>query len=46
MLGIACLVPMLLIVSISLSDERAIALHGYSLLPRGFSTFAYTYILQ
>lgn len=45
-LGIACLVPMLLIVSISLSDEREIALHGYSLLPRGFTTFAYTYILQ
>lgn len=44
--GIACVVPMLVIVSISLSDERALAIQGYSLLPRGFSTFAYEYILQ
>jgi putative aldouronate transport system permease protein len=46
LLGIACLIPMLLIISISLSEERALALEGYSLLPRGFSTFAYEYILQ
>jgi putative aldouronate transport system permease protein len=45
-LGIACLIPMLLIISISLSDERAMALEGYSLLPVGFSTFAYEYILR
>ncbi|MCC6453506.1 MAG: carbohydrate ABC transporter permease [Caldilineaceae bacterium] len=45
-LGIACLIPMLLIISISLSDERAMALQGYSLLPVGFSTFAYEYILK
>jgi putative aldouronate transport system permease protein len=44
--GIACLVPMLLIISISLSDERALAVEGYSLLPQGFSTFAYEYILR
>ena len=37
---------MLVIVSISLSDERALAIQGYSLLPRGFSTFAYEYILR
>jgi putative aldouronate transport system permease protein len=37
---------MLLIISISLSEERALAMEGYSLLPRGFSTFAYEYILQ
>jgi putative aldouronate transport system permease protein len=46
LLGLACLVPMLLIISISLSDERALALEGYSLLPQGFSTFAYEYILK
>jgi putative aldouronate transport system permease protein len=46
LLGIACLIPMLLIISISLSEERALALGGYSLLPQGFSTFAYEYILR
>lgn len=46
LIGLICLVPMLLIISISLSDERALALEGYSLLPQGFSTFAYEYILR
>lgn len=46
LIGLACLVPMLLIISISFSDERAIALEGYSLLPQGFNTFAYEYILM
>lgn len=45
-IGIVCVVPMMLIVSISLSDERALALEGPSLLPVGFSTFAYDYILR
>src|SRR5215207_5554771 len=45
-LGIACLLPMLLIISISLSDELIMAREGYSLLPQGFSTFAYEYILR
>lgn len=44
--GLACLIPMVLVVSVSLSDEIAIAKQGYRLLPVGFSTFAYTYILQ
>ena len=44
--GLACLVPMVLVVSVSLSDEIAIARQGYRLLPVGFSTFAYAYILQ
>lgn len=44
--GLLCVLPMLLVVSVSLSDEREIALHGYRLWPVGFTTFAYTYILQ
>ena len=44
--GLACIVPMILVISISLSDETALALQGYSLLPVGFTTSAYTYILQ
>lgn len=43
---LACLVPMVLVVSISVSDEIEIARNGYRLLPQGFNVFAYTYILQ
>jgi putative aldouronate transport system permease protein len=44
--GLACIIPMVLVISISLSDEKSLALEGYSLLPVGFTTSAYTYILQ
>jgi putative aldouronate transport system permease protein len=44
--GLACIIPMVLVISISLSDEKALALEGYSLLPVGFTISAYTYILQ
>jgi len=40
-ISIACLVPMILIVSISLSDEAAITTQGFSLWPVGFTTHAY-----
>jgi putative aldouronate transport system permease protein len=46
LIGVACVVPMLLVVSISLSNERDLAIQGYSLLPVGFTTFAYTYVLE
>ncbi|MBX2999123.1 MAG: carbohydrate ABC transporter permease [Caldilineaceae bacterium] len=43
--GLTCLIPMLLVISVSLSDEQQLALRGYQLLPVGFTTFAYEYIL-
>ncbi len=46
MISIACLIPMLLVISVSLSDELQLAKKGYSLIPVGFTTFAYGYILQ
>ncbi len=46
LIGFTCVMPMILIVAVSLSDERALALEGYSLLPVGFSTFSYKYVLQ
>lgn len=46
LIGLACVIPMLLVISVSLSEEKQLALRGYSLLPVGFSTFAYTYILR
>ena len=44
--GLTCLIPLVLVVSISLSDELRLAKEGYKLLPVGFTTFAYEYILQ
>ncbi|MEM7531295.1 MAG: carbohydrate ABC transporter permease [Chloroflexota bacterium] len=44
--GLLCLVPMMVVISISLSDEKAIAINGYSLLPQEFTVKAYTYVLQ
>jgi len=46
LIGIGCVIPMILVISISLSDERQVAREGYSLWPVGFTTFAYQYILQ
>ena len=37
---------MVLVISVSLSDEKQLALEGYSLLPVGFTVSAYEYILQ
>ena len=45
-IGLACLIPMILVISVSLSDEKIVAREGYSLLPVGFTTFAYDYILR
>ena len=44
--GITCVVPLILIVSSSFSNEDDIAKYGYSLIPRHFTTFAYEYILK
>lgn len=46
LIGLACLIPMILVVAVSFSDEQALVLEGYSLLPVGFTTHAYTYILK
>ena len=46
LVGLTCLIPLMLVVSISLSDELGLAKEGYQLLPVGFTTFAYEYILQ
>ena len=46
LITLVCLIPMVLVISVSLSDEVRIAKEGYKLFPVGFSTFAYSYILQ
>ena len=45
-IGLACLIPMLLVVAVSFSDEQALVVEGYRLYPVGFTTHAYTYILK
>lgn len=45
LVAIAFFMPLLLVVSSSFSSEAAVDAHGYSFIPREFSTFAYQYIL-
>ena len=39
---VACVVPFIVAISVSLSDERTLLSTGYSLLPKNFSLQAYT----
>lgn len=41
-----CLVPFVLIISSSLSDEKSVQLTGFALIPKQFSLFAYEVIFQ
>jgi len=45
-IALFCILPMVLIVSASFSEEGLIATVGYSLLPRGFTLEAYEYIFK
>lgn len=45
-LGLFCLVPLLLIVSASFTDEIALTRNGYQLVPSQFSTAAYELIFR
>ncbi len=42
--ALACIVPVLIVISVSLSSESEILLHGYGVLPRGFTFDAYTFL--
>ena len=41
-----CIFPFLLVLSISLTDEKALLLNGYSLIPSEFSLEAYKYLFK
>lgn len=43
---IACIVPIITVVSISLSDEILLAKEGYGILPKGFNLDAYKYVFK
>ena len=38
--------PLVLLISVSLSDEKDIVFHGYNIIPRVFSTDAYKYVFK
>ncbi|WP_419875412.1 carbohydrate ABC transporter permease [Candidatus Pristimantibacillus sp. PTI5] len=41
-----CIIPFVLLISASLTDQDAIIANGYSFIPKEFSTDAYTYLLE
>ena len=41
----ACLLPLLVVLSVSLSDQKMVTLYGYRLLPQNFTLTAYQYLL-
>jgi len=45
-LSLVIIAPFILIVAVSLTDERALTTYGYSFIPSQFSTLAYEYLLQ
>ncbi len=44
--GLLCLLPLFLIISASLSEEKMLAINGYRFIPQNFTTFAYSYIFS
>ncbi len=42
--GLICMYPLILTISVSLSSEREIVLHGYSVIPQNFTLNTYIYI--
>jgi putative aldouronate transport system permease protein len=45
-IALVCVLPMILVLSISLSSDRAIKLYGYQLIPKEFSLEAYRLIFR
>lgn len=44
--AICCILPVLLTLSISFTDDKVLGLYGYSFIPKKFSIDAYYYILE
>jgi putative aldouronate transport system permease protein len=44
-MSVACVVPLLLVISASLTEEKALVLEGYKLIPSKISLYAYRYVL-
>ena len=46
LLSLMCIVPLLIILSISLTSENVLMTQGYSLFPKNFTIYAYQYVLS
>lgn len=46
LLSLSCIVPLLIILSISFTSESVLMTEGYQLLPKDFTTKAYTYVFS
>jgi putative aldouronate transport system permease protein len=46
LLSIACLYPLLLVISVSFTDEQTILKNGYNIFPKVFSLNSYRYLFQ
>jgi putative aldouronate transport system permease protein len=46
LLSIVCIFPVLLVIAVSFTDENAIVLHGYRIIPKVFSLYAYQYLFE
>lgn len=44
--SLACLIPFVMVISASLSNDQSVALNGFSLLPRGITTYTYEYLFD
>lgn len=44
--GTLCIIPLLLIVSASFTEEKMLAINGYRFIPQNFTTFAYNFIFS
>lgn len=42
----ACVLPLIIVFSASITDEKTVTMYGYSLIPRDFSLEAYKYIFK
>lgn len=46
LISLACMIPIVLVISASFTDEKALIKNGYGLLPSQFSTAAYDYLFR
>ena len=44
LISLACIIPLLLVVGISFTDENSLRMEGYNLIPRVFSLDSYKYV--
>ncbi|NEW09351.1 carbohydrate ABC transporter permease [Paenibacillus sp. SYP-B3998] len=42
----ACMLPLLLVITVSFSDEKSVLIHGYNFIPETFSLSAYQFLFQ